>query len=74
MASTSGSLQTPIFTGKNYEYWSLRMKALFKGQDVWEIVQCGYAEPVDMKRYNNLTQAEKDVLREQRKKDGKSMF
>ena len=74
MASTSRSLQTPIFTGKSYEYWSLTMKALFKGQDVWEIVQHGYAEPVDMTAYNNLTQDEKDVLREQRKKDGKALF
>ena len=74
MASTSGSLQTPIFTGKNYEYWSLTMKALFRGQYVWEIVQHGYAEPADMTAYNNLTQVEKDVLREQRKKDGKALF
>ena len=74
MASTFGSLQTPIFTGKNYEYWSLTMKALFKGQDVWEIVQHGYAEPADMTAYNNLTQAEKDVLRKPRKKDGKALF
>ena len=48
MASTSGSnmssLQTLIFTEKNYEYWSLIMKALFKGQDVWDIFQNGYAE------------------------------
>ena len=56
MASTSGSLQPPSFTGKNYEYWSLTMKALFRGQDVWEIVQHGYAEPADMTAYNNLTQ------------------
>ena len=27
-----------------------------------------------MTAYNNLTQAEKDVLREQRKKDGKYLF
>ena len=71
MASTSGSnmssLQTPIFTGKNYEYWSLTMKVLFRGQDVWDIVQNGYAEPVDQKTYNNLSQAEKDIMREQRK-------
>ena len=68
MASTSSSnmssLQTPIFIGKNYEYWSLTMKALFRGQNVWEIVQHGYAEPVDQTTYNNLTQAKKDVLRE----------
>ena len=58
MTSTFGSLQTPLFIGKNYEYWSLTMKA----------------EPTDMTAYNNLTQAEKDVLREQRKKDGKTLF
>ena len=74
MASTSGSLQSPNFTRKNYEYLSLTMKALFRGQDVWEIVQHGYVEPADMTAYNNLTQAEKDVLREQRKKDGKALF
>ena len=74
MASTSSSLQTPIFIGKNYEYWSLTMKALFRGQDVWEIVQHGYAEPTDMIEYNNITLAQKYVLREQRKKDEKALF
>ena len=74
MASTSGSLQTPIFTRKNYEYRSLTMKALFRREDVSEIVQHGYAEPADMTAYKNLTQAEKDVLRKQRKKDGKALF
>ena len=74
MASTSLSLQTPILTQKNYEYWSTTMKDFFIGQDVWEIIHNGYAEPVDQTTYNNLTQAEKDALREQRKKDGKSLF
>ena len=74
MASTSGSLQTPIFTGNNYEYWSLTMKALFRGQDVWEIVQHGYAEPTNQTTYKNITQAEKDAMMEQRKKDGKALF
>ena len=50
------------------------MKALFRGKDVWEIVQHGYVEPTDMISYNNLTQDEKDALREQRKKDGKALF
>ena len=75
MASTSGSnmssFQTPIFTWNNYEYWSLTMKALFKGrQYVWEIFHNGYAEPTDQTTYNNLTQDGKDTLREHRKKDG----
>jgi hypothetical protein len=70
MASTS-NLQPPTFTGKNYELWSLTMKALFRGQDVWEIVENGYVEPTDQATYNALTQAEKDALKDQRKKDGK---
>ena len=74
MASTSRSLQPPSFTGKNYEYWYLTMKDLFRGQDFQEIVHHGYEEPTNMTTYNNLTQAKKDVLREQRKKDGKDLF
>ena len=68
MPSTSGthmsSLQNPFFSGKNYEYWSLTMKALLRGQDVWEIVQNGYKEPSYQAAYNNLTQDEKYALRE----------
>ena len=45
--SHMSSLQTLIFTWKNYEYWSLAMKALFIGQDVWDIVQNGYIEPTN---------------------------
>ena len=68
------SLQTPIFTGKNYEYWSLTMNNLFIGQDVLDIVQNDYIELADQAKYNNISQAEKDILRQQRKKDGKSLF
>ena len=50
------------------------MKALFKGQDIWEIVQQGYTKPTDQTVYKNLTQAEKYVLREHMKKDGKALF
>ncbi len=73
MTSTS-NLQPPTFTGNNYELWCLTMKALFKGQDVWEIVENGYVELADQVAYNALTQAEKDILKDQRKKDGKEMF
>ena len=47
---------------------------MFRGQYFWEIIQHCYAEPTDRTTYNNLTQVEKDVLREQRKKDGKALF
>ena len=73
MDSTS-NLQPPIFTDKNYELWSLTMIALFRCQDVWEIVKNGYVDPTDQGAYNSLTQAENDALKYQRKKDGKTMF
>ena len=50
------------------------MKALFRGKDVLEIVHNAYTEPAYQAAYNNISQAEKDALREQRKKDGKSML
>jgi hypothetical protein len=73
MASTS-NLEPPTFTGKNYEMWSLNMKALFQGQDVWGIGGNGYVEPIDQTTYNCLTKAEKNVLKDQRNKDGKALF
>jgi hypothetical protein len=73
MASTS-NLQPPTFTDKNYKMWSLIMKALFRGQDVWELFENGYVELVDQATYNSLTEVEKDVLKDQRKKDGKVFF
>ena len=74
MVSTSSSVKTPIVTGKNYEYLYLTMMALFIGQDIWKIVQRGYTEPTNQTSYKNLTQAKKDVSREQRNKDGKALF
>ena len=78
MASTFGSnmssLQAPILIGNNYEYLSPTMKALFRGQYVWDIVQNGYAEPTDQVACNNFSQDEKDIPREQRKKDRKALF
>jgi hypothetical protein len=73
MATTS-NLQPPTFAGKNYEMFSLTMKALFQGQDVWEIVENSYMQPVYRATYNPLTQVEKDVLKDQTKKDGKALF
>jgi hypothetical protein len=67
MACTS-NMQPPTFTGKNYELCSLTMKTLFRGHDLWEMVDNGYVE------YNSLTQVEKDVLKDQRNNDGKTMF
>ena len=47
------------------------MKALLGAHDVWEIVEKGYNEPKDEA---TLSQAEKDGLRDSRKRDKKALF
>ena len=77
MATSSTSLnnpQIPEFNGKNYDYWAITMKALFSSQDIWDLVENGFQEPTDAAAYNALSQAERDLLRDNRKKDSKSLF
>lgn len=58
MESTSMGMfntQLPQFNGKNYDYWSITMRALFISQDLWELVEYGFEEPEDENEFNNLT-------------------
>ena len=52
----------PIFKGEGYEFWSIHMKTLLRSQDLWDLVEQGYADPDD-----------EDKLRENRKKDSKAI-
>eukprot|EP00253_Pinus_taeda_P025630 PITA_25630 len=61
--------QLPQFNGKNYDYWTITMTTLFASQDLWEIVEDGFEEPADENEFHRLTQAEKDLLKRNRKKD-----
>ncbi|XP_022882544.1 uncharacterized protein LOC111399465 [Olea europaea var. sylvestris] len=54
----------------NYDNWSIRMKALLETQDAWEIVEKGYTEPQDEIA---LSQAQRDSLKNARKKDKKAL-
>ena len=65
--------QLPQFNRKNYDHWSITMRALFISQDLWELVEDGFEEPADENEFNNLTQGEKDLLRSNRKKDAKAI-
>ena len=69
-----GNTQLPQSNGDNYEYWVITMKALFASQDLWEFVEDSSDEPVDEQAFNALTQAEKDLLKRNRKKDSKALF
>ncbi|RVW83084.1 Retrovirus-related Pol polyprotein from transposon TNT 1-94 [Vitis vinifera] len=69
MATTNGSMVSvsqpaiPIFKGECYEFWSIKMKTLFKYQDLWDLVENGYPYPDEEAR-----------LKENTKKDSKALF
>ena len=69
-----GNTQLPQFNGKNYEYWTIIMRALFASQDLSELVEDGLEELADEQAYSALTQEEKDFLKSNRKKDSKALF
>eukprot|EP00253_Pinus_taeda_P006584 PITA_06584 len=66
--------QLPQFNGKNHNDWSIKMKALFASQGIWELVETGYAEPVDATALAALTATERDQLKSDKKKDAKALF
>lgn len=52
--------------GESYDNWSLHVKALLSSQDACEIVDKGYAQPLNEE---SLSQNEKEALAKTRKKD-----
>jgi hypothetical protein len=70
MANTSNlswsSVQVPIFSGENYEFWRIKMKTLFVSIDLWDIVESGYQMPEST---SSLTEAQQKELKENKSKD-----
>ncbi|GJZ81568.1 retrovirus-related pol polyprotein from transposon TNT 1-94 [Tanacetum coccineum] len=54
----------PIFKRDSYEFWSIKMRTLFKSQDLWDLVENGLAETGD----------EDTRSRENQKRDAKALF
>lgn len=50
------------------------LSALFASQDIWELVENGYLEPANAAAPDALTTAERDLLKDNRKKDSKALF
>lgn len=77
METSSTSLtnpQIPQFNEKNYDYWAITMKALFSSPNICDLMENGFQELGDVVAYNALSQAKRDMLRDNRKKDSKAMF
>jgi hypothetical protein len=75
MASTSnlGPTQGPILLGKNYEFWSLRMRSFLQAQECWEPVDLGYVEP-DPAALTAMTNAQRIAQATLRTKENKAKF
>jgi hypothetical protein len=65
--------QGPILLGKNYEFWSLRMRSFLQAQECWDPVHHGYVEPdpTDLEAMNNQ---QRNAQAEQRKRENKAKF
>jgi len=59
----------PVFEGKNYNRWIVKMKVIFRFQDVLEVVNDGIPALAA-----NATDVQQTANRDAKKKDGKTMF
>ncbi|XP_074299618.1 uncharacterized protein LOC141630758 [Silene latifolia] len=65
-SSSNGLSHLPIFKGVKFQFWELKMKTLFRSQELWELVETGFED---------AKPAEPDLaLKEKRKKDVKALF
>ena len=61
-------------TKTNYDNWSIQMKVLLGSQDLWELVENGYAEPESLAAEATLTAIQKNELNKVRKSGKKAFF
>ena len=67
----AASFQVPLLKGSTYDNWCIKMMALLGAHDVWEVVEKGYTESQDE---DSLTKAQRDALKDSRKRDKKALF
>jgi hypothetical protein len=67
----AASFQVPLLKGSTYDNWCIKMMALLGAHDVWEVVEKGYTESQDE---DSLTKAQRDSLKDSRKRDKKALF
>ena len=66
----SQQLQVPKFDGGNYDFWCVKMKTILFSYDLWDYVEEGFDEEKDP---TSLSVAEKQQIKDHRKKDAKAL-
>jgi len=60
--------QLPVFDGKNYDQWVVKMKVIFRYQIVLDVINDGIIALA-----KNATKVQQDANKDANKKDGKAM-
>jgi hypothetical protein len=71
MANNNGSSSSqnmPMFNGVNYHFWRIKMKTLFLSYDLWDLVENGFDDPLE------ITAARQNDLKDKQKMDVKALF
>ncbi|KAI5329472.1 hypothetical protein L3X38_028869 [Prunus dulcis] len=58
--SSGGELRAPIFNGENYDFWSIRMKTIFKSHGLWDFVIKGL-DGMDLKKSDESDDQKKET-------------
>ncbi|KAH0647717.1 hypothetical protein KY290_033702 [Solanum tuberosum] len=66
--SSSSQPLIPVFNGEKYEFWSIKMKTLFRSQELWDLIEDGFTDVAE------LDAEEENRLKKIRKKDAKALF
>jgi len=66
--SSSTQPLIPIFNSEKYEFWSIKMKTLFRSQELWDLIEDGFTDVAEP----NVEEEKR--LKEIRKKDAKALF
>ena len=68
--SGGGELRARIFNGDNFDFWQIKMKTIFRSHELWDLVVNGYTTT---EKKEELTEAEKKLLREHVVKDARAL-
>jgi hypothetical protein len=71
--SNSSHVQVLVLSEKSYDSWYIRMRTILRSQDLWTYVIDGYVEPADVATKLALSNADRVLLKENRKKDNKAL-